>query len=461
MAGRILKITKGGGSGGNNTEVQYNNAGALGGCAQLFWDSANDRLGLGDSTPAQQLSITKCVELLETTASDVGVIYKGASRYFHNFRAAGADGHNTFIGLGAGNFSMAISGQTYHTSNNVGIGSSTLAGVTTGYNNLAFGTSALTGVTTGHDNCGFGRSSGFSCSAGSYNCTMGYATLYHNVSGSHNTVLGCTAGKGVAGNSISHNTLIGKSAGFALTTGGDDNVMIGYQAGDNVTSGEQNIIIGYNLNALAAASDYQLNIGGLIFGDLGGTKKVGVNTSTMNETLNVGGAIRLGTSALTNNGTIRWTGTDFEGYKTGWKSLTGLKEFFIPVTSCSAGTLGGKDAYGAAVLENFLDAAHINFRVPPDFSSLVSAAVVVLPVVTTGAANWDTWSNYAQTGEAYQAHNQSDIATTYNVTSGYLFEVNVAGLLTSLAANDNVGIRLLLGDATHDVNVLGLNFKYS
>jgi hypothetical protein len=56
--------------------------------------------------------------------------------------------------------------------------------------------------------------------------------------------------------------------------------------------------------------------------------KVGVNTSTLNETLSVGGAIRLGTSALTNAGTIRWNGTNFQGYSgAAWvnlDSVTGL-----------------------------------------------------------------------------------------------------------------------------------------
>jgi len=50
---------------------------------------------------------------------------------------------------------------------------------------------------------------------------------------------------------------------------------------------------------------------------------VGIGTSTPLERLDLEGAIRIGNTVNNNAGTIRWTGTDFEGY-TGseWKSLT-------------------------------------------------------------------------------------------------------------------------------------------
>ena len=50
---------------------------------------------------------------------------------------------------------------------------------------------------------------------------------------------------------------------------------------------------------------------------------VGIGATGPAEKLEVNGAIKIGTTSNTNAGTIRWTGTDFEGY-TGseWKSLT-------------------------------------------------------------------------------------------------------------------------------------------
>ena len=50
---------------------------------------------------------------------------------------------------------------------------------------------------------------------------------------------------------------------------------------------------------------------------------VGIGTAAPVETLEVNGAVRIGNTSNTVNGIIRWTGSDFEGYKNGWISLTG------------------------------------------------------------------------------------------------------------------------------------------
>ena len=54
-----------------------------------------------------------------------------------------------------------------------------------------------------------------------------------------------------------------------------------------------------------------------------GSGNVGVGTTTPLEALDVNGGVRIGNTGSTNAGTIRWTGTDFEGYDgSSWKSLT-------------------------------------------------------------------------------------------------------------------------------------------
>jgi len=65
-----------------------------------------------------------------------------------------------------------------------------------------------------------------------------------------------------------------------------------------------------------------------------GDGNVGIGTDSPAELLDVNGAIKFGTTTGTNNGTIRWTGSDFEGRKSGsWVSLT----------SAGSGTPGGAD----------------------------------------------------------------------------------------------------------------------
>ena len=47
------------------------------------------------------------------------------------------------------------------------------------------------------------------------------------------------------------------------------------------------------------------------------------------------------------------------------------------------------------------------------------------------------------------------------LTSGQIFEVDIRGILTSLAAGDYVGIKLQTMVDFNDVDVLGIMFKYT
>lgn len=56
---------------------------------------------------------------------------------------------------------------------------------------------------------------------------------------------------------------------------------------------------------------------------IGEDASVGIGTLSPNEKLEVNGAVKLGSTTESNEGTIRWTGADFEGMTTsGWLSLT-------------------------------------------------------------------------------------------------------------------------------------------
>lgn len=80
--GGIVSITTGGGGGGGTpsspfNSVQYNNAGSFGGSSQFIYDSANQRVGIGNSSPARKLDIRETTTQLrlEYDATDHTDIY--------------------------------------------------------------------------------------------------------------------------------------------------------------------------------------------------------------------------------------------------------------------------------------------------------------------------------------------------------------------------------------------------
>lgn len=156
-----------------------------------------------------------------TTSSSTGIIYKGGQTFIHNFKSltgssAVPDGHNIFIGLGTGNFTMGSTAtNTAHGSYNIGIGDSLLTTITRGNANIAIGYGNLAVGTTFASNI-----------------AVGINTLYQ------------TTGD--------NNVAIGGSAGYDLLAGGT-NTLIGLNTGRGLTSGAKNTIIGANVTGLSGS----------------------------------------------------------------------------------------------------------------------------------------------------------------------------------------------------------------
>jgi hypothetical protein len=89
-----------------------------------------------------------------TTSSTVGVLTLGGASFLNAFGS-----HDTFVGSGAGNFSMTTSGPTFSHAN-TGLGFQTLKGLTTGGANIAVGELALPSLTTGNSNIAIGQNAG-------------------------------------------------------------------------------------------------------------------------------------------------------------------------------------------------------------------------------------------------------------------------------------------------------------
>jgi len=275
---------------------------------------------------------------------------------------------NIFIGESAGyknNGSKNI-GLGYEAGYNTSTGSRNIfvgvaAGRTnsTGNNNIAIGESAGYSLTTGNNNTLIGTNAGFKHTNQEYNVMIGTSAGYNLNStgwnGSFNTFVGINAGFKIQ--SSKENVFLGTNAGYMLESGnsntivgidagrgGNDdpnnyhgystyrNTFLGCQAGRNLLSGNDNVFIGYQAGYSESNTSGKLYIANssvnppLVYGDFSG-KKLGINTQTLNSTLNVGGD-------LTVTGTITASGVNANvtGNVTG--DVTGN-------VSGSAGNIGG------------------------------------------------------------------------------------------------------------------------
>jgi hypothetical protein len=185
-------------------------------------------------------------------------------------------GYNVFIGSAAGY------GNTTGTNN-------VFLGYQAGYNNVSANSSNFVGWKAGFSNTGgnnnfFGNSAGYSNTSGLENSYFGDNAGYNNSSGRYNANFGNSAGMGSAA-TYSSATLVGHSAGYSLTSGGG-NTFLGYSAGYNVTSGTGNIVIGASQDLASPVANGQLNIGGVIFGDLA-AKSIGISTRAPQAALDI------------------------------------------------------------------------------------------------------------------------------------------------------------------------------
>jgi len=137
-------------------------------------------------------SLSQNMIMSSSTSASEGVIFKGGSRFLHDYRSVGTDGANTFLGYNAGNFSM--SGSSSEASYNTGAGAGTLYSLTTGAYNTASGAYALNKVNSGDNNAALGTASLYKTNSGGTNTAVGSYSGYNNQSGSGNVFLGHKAG---------------------------------------------------------------------------------------------------------------------------------------------------------------------------------------------------------------------------------------------------------------------------
>ena len=214
--------------------------------------------------------------------------------------------YNSFIGYQAGLNTVSGSknlfiGYKSGYSNTEGI-CNVFLGPDAGYKNTSAWYNTFVGIgagyntTTGGYNSFYGINSGYAMKTGVNNAYYGSNSGYWFDGGSGNTFLGAEAGRGGPDNDPAdpagnYNTLVGSFTSTVLENG-SYNTIIGASAGGAMRTGNYNVFLGYQAGASETGSNklYIANssTNPLIYGDLS-TKQLGINTTSLTKTLNVGG----------------------------------------------------------------------------------------------------------------------------------------------------------------------------
>ena len=240
--------------------------------ANLFYtDATNSRVGVGTISPAEKLDVVGNAKVSGRATIDTLTIGLGGQTTVAT---------NTALGFEALN-SASLTG-----ANNVGIGYTAGKALTTGSGNVAIGQNALNTATTSVDAVAIGRDALFASTAGgSQNTAVGRAALRELTTGTNATACGAEALRRFIGNgntALGNRALVGVDATAANNTG-INNVGVGLQTGDVISTGSRNTIIGANSDPSAAASNDQTVVGEGLTGKGDDTAFIGGTNGAYNE----------------------------------------------------------------------------------------------------------------------------------------------------------------------------------
>ena len=237
-------------------------------------------LGSGGGGPG----VFDYIQLPNTNAgATIGYISFGGTRWISDYGT-----NNTFVGGGSGNATLTVVDAT----DNVGIGTLALSGLTTGFGNVSVGSGSGVAMTIGSNNVLIGYEAGISLTVGGNNvaigrlalaastdsatnvavgfesqtsnttgdnnAALGYRSLRDLTTGSLNTGIGSNAAESITTESNNtavgassllnavgaNNTAIGANAMMGGAGGVSNNTAVGYNALNAITSGDDNVVIG-------------------------------------------------------------------------------------------------------------------------------------------------------------------------------------------------------------------------
>gem|GEM_PF-1322254 len=265
-------------------------------------------IGIGTTTPNEQLEITGNLRLPATTAT-TGIIKSENSTLMHTY-----GNNNFFAGKFAGNLFMTGShntGEGYDALHmnttgysNTANGANALHANTTGYENTAIGTSALYSNSTGYENTAVG-SGALALNTGNLNTAIGANALHDNTTGSGNTAIGVNAlSINMTGFS---NTAIGQGS-LLNNTYGINNTTVGQGALSNNTTGSTNVAIGRNSMTNNTTGAANVAIGAYAGPAYGLTNLINTTAIGLGAEVYASNHIRIGDTRVTQiGGQVAWS----------------------------------------------------------------------------------------------------------------------------------------------------------
>lgn len=134
------------------------------------------------------------------------------------------------------------------------------------------------------------------------------------------------------------------------------------------------------------------------------------------------------------------------------------KENWYPVTFATVMFALGDFPTGECNADN--DFAYVSFKVPHDFTIITSAEFVIISNFTNANGDFDLTSDYGPAGGAYNASSEADTELD-DVVQNDIEVIDTSGVLSAIAADDYVGVRIVRGAAGHNFYALGIKFKYT
>lgn len=137
------------------------------------------------------------------------------------------------------------------------------------------------------------------------------------------------------------------------------------------------------------------------------------------------------------------------------------REFFWPSTlgtgvpALNIGTYPGTDCLTGGA------GGYVAGVIPHDFNAIDEAVLMIIPHDTNAVGNIDIYSHYASPGEQENVHTEQDLASTYNITTHEIFEIDISGILSDIAAGDYLGLLAVAFNATSEFLLVGMRLRYT